>query len=187
MSVLGTVHTIVPFDAKKSKPFDSQRLCKVVYKTTKSGEKKQSVCVSIPAITEISEEFIDAAVPYIRAMMESAQDAIVRSLHEEGKTEVMDSDIEESEILKYLEAEAKGERLSKESVSAWFVDTMQDALTVALADRLGLSDTPTEQQTKELDAAITVYREKFASLSGAKTSYDERLPLSYLKRLQSVM
>lgn len=190
MSVISNVHSVVLFDAKKSQPFEGQRLCKVIAKYTAKMAaakvtKKQSKCVSIP-VSKVTQAFLLNGLEYINAMYQTAQDGIVRELVENGATEVRDDQITEECILQFLADEAAGNRITKDAANAWFDGTMADMLTVAFADKLGVSDTPSEEQTKQIAAAIAVYKDKFSGLAGGKTKYDKETATKLIKAIETV-
>lgn len=184
MSNISDVHNVTAFDAKKSRALDGQRLAKVVYKTPKKGTKKDSKCVSIPVISQLDAAFVNDANPYIVSMYHDAQDAIIRELVDKGATEVRDSQIDNAAVLQYLAELAAGNRLSKEAAAEWFDTSMGDVLTVAFADKMGVTDTPTEEQTATITQAIAVYKDKFCGMAGGKTKYDKETALRLLKAIE---
>lgn len=190
MSVISNVHSVVPFDSKTSKAFDGQRLIKVIYKTVRKGEnagtRKDSKCVSIPADVVLDDDTYSAFEPHILSLYKDTQDSIIRYLVDAGATEIQDAQIDSKAVLLWLEEEAKGNRLTREAVTIWFNASMADLLTVAFGDKLGVSDTPTESQVKQIDVAVGVYRDKFAGLAGGKTSYDKETSVKLLKVLELV-
>ncbi len=174
MSNVSTAHTVTGFDAKKSQALTGQRLAKVGYKTTaKSPAKFPSVCASVPFIgTEAITSSIDALLPHIRTMLESAQDGIVRSLYESsGGTLalVTDDDISVDSCIKFLEAESTGGRLSGDFLRAWFVENVTDAITVLIADKLGYEGELSKEQEDTIGKHAAAYRDLVASLAGGKT------------------
>lgn len=190
MSVISNVHSVVPFDSKKSQPFDGQRLCKVIAKYTakmaeKKAAKKQSKCVSIP-VSKVTQSFLLNGLEYINAMYQDAQDGVVRELVEGGATEVRDDQLTEECVLQFLADEAAGNRITKDAANAWFDGTMAEMLTVAFADKLGVSDTPTKDQETTIAQAIGVYKEKFAGLAGGKTKYDPETAQKLIKAIETV-
>lgn len=186
MSTISSVHTVVDFDAKKSQALTDQRLARVIYKTPKKGVKKQSKCVSIPVVSVVSADFISGATAYIANMYQAAQDGIIRELVEKGKTEVQDSEINDTSVLQYLADEAAGNRLTKETVSEWFTGNVADMLSVAFADKLGVSDTPTPEQEAIVAQSVATYKDKFVGLAGGKTKYDKETAVKLLKALEVV-
>jgi plasmid maintenance system antidote protein VapI len=171
MSNVSSSHIIEAF-SNKSKALSGQRLAVISYKTRKDGTKENdSQCVSVPMVADVTEQQMIAFKPYILGMIEDTQDKIVRALIAEGAKLVNDADITIDAVLAYLDDESKGSRLTKDVITEWFNASVADVLTVAIADKLGFSDVPTEGQTKQLNQQINVYREKFASLAGGKTSF----------------
>lgn len=185
MSAISNIHSIVAFDSKTSKAFENQRLAKVIYKTSRTTgiKEKESVCVSVPKL-EIDDSDLIQFKPYISAYLESVQDAIIRLKYEEGKTSIHSNDIGIHAMLDYLEEDSKGGRLTKEFITEWFNASLADTLTVAIADKLGISDTPSEVETKKIEQMINVYRDKFASLAGGKTSFAADIATKLQKALE---
>ena len=175
MSTISNVHNVVLFDSKTSRAFDGQRLARITYKTARKGEnagtRKDSKCVSIPAIATLSDTVYQAMEPYMLTLYRATQDDIIREAIDKGATIITDEMISDDAVLAYLAAEAAGSRLTKETIVGWFNTDLADVLTVAFADKLGIGDAPTEAQVKQLEQSINVYREAFAGLAGGKTSY----------------
>jgi len=166
-------HAVVPFVAGKSAPFDGQRLAKVGYKSSKTNPAKfPSVCASVPMIqdSEILSN-VDRLVPYVRGLLESAQDGIIRSLYESSggqRTEVGDSEISLDCIIGYLESESSGGRLTVDGLNAWFDTNVKDNLTVVIADKIGIADLD-DAGISRITPHLNAYRQLIASLSGGKT------------------
>lgn len=172
MSIVSTIHDVTTY-TPKSVPMMGQRLAKVTWKTDKvSGVKKESKCVSIPLVSDddISQN-LSTLLPAIKDFIASQQDAIIRNLVDSGKETIRDEDISMVAIANYAESESTGGRLTKELINAWFDSTLSDSLTVAFADKLGISDTPSDSDLVRISAAISIYRDKFSSLAGGKTSF----------------
>lgn len=186
MSIISSNHDVVNYDPKKSSAFTGQRLSKITYKTDKeSGVKKDSVCVSIPHITveQIESDFV-ILQPHIRDFLASTQDAMIRVLVESGKTQIADDELSMESVVRYLEAESTGSRLTKESVNAWFDSTMNDMLIIAFAEKLGLSDQISAADEARINATVSAYKEKFAAMAGGKTSYAPELAEKLIKALE---
>ena len=167
-------HSIVPFVAGKTAPLTQQRLAKVGYKTTaKNPAKFASVAVSVPFIQpdDITNN-LQALLPHIGTMLENAQDGVIRSLYEasEGSLkEVSDSDISVESCIAWLNAEAAGDRLTKEAIQSWFDTCMQESLYVLIAEKLGFTSDPTENQDREIRKHCKIYKDVFSMLAGGKT------------------
>lgn len=177
MSIVSNTHDVVNYDPKKSSAFTGQRLAKITYKTDKeSGTKKDSKCVSIPMVaSEAITASIDKLMPHLVTYMQDVQDKIIRGLVDSGKETVHDDEISVAACIEFLDSESTGGRLTKEMISSWFDSTLADKLTVAFADKLGVSDTPTADDEAKITAAITQYKDKFSSLAGGKTSYSPEI------------
>ena len=177
MSNLSTAHNVTKYDAKLSQAFTNQRLAKVKYKsTTKSPAKYPSVCASVPMITTDSiTEHSAKLAPHIRAMLENAQDGIIRSLYEanDGKlTSITDQDISILACIEHLEAEAQGTRLTKEIIEEWFDADAVEILTAAFVDKWNWEGDISFEQQKKLDQVVSGHKAMFAALAGGKTGYN---------------
>lgn len=174
MSVISTHHQFVPFISTgkdKSKPLSGQRLIKVIYKSRGENEAKhQNVCASVPIVnTEDINPHVSALMPYIRNLVSETQDKIARERYESGATVISDDDISMSSVIAYLDSDSTSGRMTGDDIRTWFNTELHDILIVAMADKMGISDSPTPEQTVKLEQSINVYRDKFASLAGGKT------------------
>ena len=187
MSAISNVHSIVAFDSKISKAFENQRLAKVIYKTSRTTgiKEKESVCVSVPKL-ELTDEEALLFKPYLVAYLEGVQDSIIRAKYEEGAVSIHNNDIGIHSMLDFLEEDSKGGRLTKEYITEWFNTSLADMLTVAIADKLGVSDTPSETEAKKIEQMVNVYRDKFASLAGGKTMFAADIATKLQKALELV-
>lgn len=173
MSIISNRHNVNKFVAGKSEALNGQRLAKVGYKSSKTNPAKHpSVCVSVPKIKEpLSPEYLVRLNPYILAMIENAQDGIIRSLYESSDgtlSSISDDDINLGAVCAFLESESTGGRLTIELVNAWFDTSLRDNLTVIIADKLGF-DLSTLEQEQTVARHIAGYKGLIASLSGGKT------------------
>lgn len=169
----------------RSKAFPNQRLIKVIYKSRGDKEAaKPNVCASVPLVpNEWITDNVSALLPYIRNLVENAQDAIARERYEAGAASIGHEEIDIASVIAYLDDDSKSGRMTGDDIRAWFASELQDAIMVAMADKLGVGDTPSEDQTKRIEQAVNVYRDKFASLAGGKTSLSEQV----IEKLQTVM
>lgn len=171
MSTISNRHSIIKFDPKVSKALDGQRLAKIGYKTTKKTPAKfPSVCVSVPAQFEITDEEFESLMPHVAAMLQTAQDGIVRSLYESSNgilSSVSDEEISVSSCISFLESEAHGDRLTKEYLEGWFSAQIADNLTVVICEKLGVEDT----ENQKVLAAVKQYKGLISALSGGATFY----------------
>lgn len=191
MSTLSQTHDVIPNEDKKAVALTGQRLVALYWKLTeamkKSGvtEAHKPVAVSIPPL-EISENQLLAVRPYIVGYFQDVQDKLIREKIESGAAFIQDSDISLEACVSYLTTSTKSNHLTREGVEVWFSDTLADALTVAFAEKLGLSDTPSELEARKLDTLVALYKNKFASLASPKTKYPKAVSQNLLKALELV-
>ena len=183
MSIISNVHTLVPFVAGESKPFDGQRLLRIGFKTTKAMEAKgikalPSVCASVPYLTpdQVRQE-LDALLPHIGAWLETVQDGAARALYEGSKGQRKDIRSEEIDIpalVAFLSAQEAGSRLSAESIKAWFLNgPARDISAAIILDALKYGDdleALTEEQRATVEKHVLIYCEVFQMLAGKKLS-----------------
>lgn len=192
MSVIDTLnHSVVAYDPKSSKAFTGQRLSKVTYKTVTDkdsplcGIKRDSKCVSLPIFK--ADEVISQAqalAPYVIEYLQGVQDKIVRERIDAGASSIAMEEISIAGCIEYLDSNNESGRLTKESVAAWFNEAIADALTVTLAERLGISEVPTEAESNKIIAVVEAFKGKIASLAGGKTAYEPKVCKSLLNALE---
>lgn len=192
MSVIDTLnHSIVDYDPKSTKAFTGQRLSKVTYKTITNkddplfGVKRPSKCVSLPLIAT-SDVIANVAslAPAIVEYLYTVQDKIVREKVDNAATSIAMSDIDITACVEWLESNSESGRLTKETVASWFNETIAEPLAVVLADRLGVSDTPTDAESNKILAVVDAFKGKVAALAGGKTAYEPKVCKSILSALE---
>ncbi len=176
MSHFPSTHLVTAFDSAKSQALSGQRLAKIRYKTTaKQAAKFPSVCASVPPLAD--SEIMDnlpALKVHIRAMLEQAQDGVIRSLYEvsEGKlSSVQDQDISVLACIGFLNAESEGGRLTKETIEAWFDSNLGEYVTALIVEKLGYSDDLTPEQEHTIGRHVRGYKDMYSALAGGKTIY----------------
>jgi SpoU rRNA methylase family enzyme len=178
MSNVSNRHAVTPYTAGESKPFSGQRLAVARYKQTDAMTKRgevapAAVCASVPflPVADIKEN-IDALLPHICNMLESAQDGILRSLYEGSSysiTDLNDADISVQACIGFMEAASTGSgKLSGEAIKAWFTQHVEENLTVFIADKLGFADL-TPENLVVVQKHVGIYKDIAAMLSGTKT------------------
>jgi hypothetical protein len=171
MSQISNIHAFVPFVAGSSKAANEQRLMKIGYKVTKNQKNpKKSVCASIPPVNAdmwAEENVVLRIAPHINQFLEDVQDKIGRALYEAGKNEVRDEDISIEQVIAYLDSESNGNRLTKEVVEKWFTESLQDYLSTAVMEKMGI----TEYEDEKIVQMMNAYKGSFAALSGGATIY----------------
>jgi hypothetical protein len=175
MSNISNRHSFVTFKSTgsdKSKALSGQRLSVVRFKTTKAGTKaKDSQCVSVPMLQATPEQLVTIDT-HVQSWLRGVQDEIIRAACVADSAAVTDEEISFDAIAKYLAAQAAGERLTGEVINEWFDSELSDVLLLAFAEKLGISDSPSEEETKKLSQMVTVYRDCFAAMAGGRTMFD---------------
>ena len=179
MSNVSQAHTVNKFVSGKSQALTGQRLVKVGYKLTDAMKKKgiasvpDSICVSVPPVqTEYSPEELKALMPYISAILEDAQNGIVRKLYEANRelSQVLDSELSFAACMEYLD-EAESNRLTLELLGTWFVESLQSAATEFIRGHAAK-----KFSGKELDEItakqVKGYKDMLCALSGGATIYN---------------
>ena len=192
MSNVSIAHTVTKFDAKNSQALTGQRLAKCRYKTTaKQSAKFPSVCVSVPYI-DVRNQVTDYTplFPHIQAMLENAQDGIIRSLYESSDgalSQVTDTDLSVASCISFLEAESEGTRLTKEFIESWFDSSVKDYVYALISEKLGFTnDDITTEQDMVINKHINGYRGMYSALAGGKTMYQPN-QIASLKRVLDIV
>ena len=166
-------YKFLPYDSKAPVTEKGFRTAKLTYKSTaKNPAKMPNACVLVQPITSPDiTGHITALIPHITTMCENAQDAILRAQYESNAGSVNKDTINLDAIIAYLDAEATGNRMTKDSILEWFDAEMKDTLTVLIADKMNITDEPTDKQTDDINRIIAVYRGKYGALSSGATIY----------------
>ena len=125
---------------KNSKPLSGQRLARVIAKAAKDGSYsenlKESLCISIPFITEADvAPKLTALMPHILALVMDTQDSIIAERRKEsGCSEIADNEISVDACIAFLDASERGNRVTSEFLAQWFKETysLQAAEYIAL-------------------------------------------------------
>ena len=189
MSNVSNRHNVVEFKSGKSVPLTGQRLVRVMYKPDRKTkiQKYQSVCVSVPQITEpLDCDTLDKLNPYILNLLREGQDKIVKSMYEAKNgdlSSISDEDISLSSIIQFLENENTGGRLTKEFLISWFNENVQDNISIVIAEKLGL-DNPSDKDWEKINKSVNGYRDMLSSLSGGAVMYSRGQCTALLKCLE---
>lgn len=189
MSNFDGASNVISFVAGTTKVIGSgNRLSVVSYKVREGGEKKESKCVSIPELRsdDVMNRFEDL-VPHVTEYLKSVQDKIVRGLIDSGSDMIATSDVSIDACIEYLTASSEcGGRLTKVALETWFTQELEEKLTVRLADRLGVSDTPTSGDMDKISGILASYRSKITALAGGKTSYSPKIATSLIAAIELI-
>lgn len=192
MSIIDTEnHNIVPYVSGTTKAFTGQRLASFNWKTVTDkssvyyGIKRESKAVSLPMITaEAITDNLIVLMPHIVSMLHSVQDKIIKAKLEIGGDSVVSIGnelINMKAIVEYLGDSNESGRLTKESVAAWFDESISNSLSVVLADKLGISEVPTNAESDKILAIVGKFRADISALAGGKTSYTPKVAAQLLK------
>lgn len=198
MSTISNVHNVDVYVSGKSQALTNQRLAKFSWKTRTievSGKeekiKPESKCVSIPFIDSNNViNNIDILMPHIKNYLNSVQDNIIRNKFETNMNlaNISDNDISISAIVQFLESDSSNDsaRMTKESVKSWFELNIADNLAVILADKLGISSIPTDEESERIMKTVALFGDKISSLSSGKTSFDVKTARSIKNAIEIV-
>lgn len=194
MSNFDNAHSVVGY-VSGTKPLTNQRWAKVLFKASTSIDavdgskvvtKRDNVAVSVPIIA--SDDILsrmNSLVPAIRKMLEDAQDKIVRERVVSADAKLIGgSEISVAACIEWLGAEATGERLTKESIAAWFDGSVADSLALAFSEKLGIGENPSAEESAKVLAIVSDYSSKIQMLAGGKTSFAPAVAEKLEKALQ---
>lgn len=177
-----TTYTFKAYDAQLPIVNESGlRVVKCLYKETvdkKSKEKKKAgvnAYIKIPVqhiSVEAVEKELKTLTPIFVQYLQSEEDKIVKEAHRTGSIGFGDSFFSLSKVIEFIESETTGNRLTTESVHAWFEEEVEELLIIAIADRLGIDSLkPTDAELTKLQLMADAYKAKFGSLASGKTHY----------------
>lgn len=192
MSAISTsASSVLKYDPKTSKAFTGQRLSKVTFKTSNDksseyyGVKRESKCVSLePVSVQDVVSNVTALAPAVVEFLQGVQDKIVRERVEAGALHVSVDEVSIAACVEWLETQDESGRLTKESVGTWFASEIEEGLALILADKLGVSEIPTAEQSAQVLRVVGSFKDKVSSLAGGKTSYEPKLCESLKKVLE---
>lgn len=158
MSVISNIHTATIYDAKKSAPFEGQRLVKVIAKADKDGNYgphlQQTMCTSIPQLQP--DSIVDALnddklqvrlMPHFVAYLETVQNALIADKIKSGTNSVSSLELEIVALCDYLENDTVGDKWDSARVAGWFTDHLAIPYTEKLMEN-GVSDSDIEGKLK---------------------------------------
>lgn len=166
-------------DTKKHKLAAGNRWCKLIKKGENSKLGK-SLAVEIPALTQaVADSYMQQAgiAAAVHEYLEELQNIYIKSRAIAGAASIQYGELTPENVAAAIAAsgEALGQ-LSAERITNWFENDARELLIVALADRLGLSDTATDADVKRLEQIANQTRDNLAKLSSRKpVVFDERV------------
>ena len=156
---------------------EGTRLVKCLYKANSEGKKVAENSYTLVPTAHITEETVieraaDLA-PYVVTFLQEWEDKAIKEQHKDGATRIFTEYLTLDKVIAALEESEAGARLNAEKIGKWFVDNLQDSLLLAIMDKLGITEEPTEQEAQKLEMVLEAYRKKFESLASGKTFIKE--------------
>lgn len=155
--------------------------------TGKTIPAKAARCVSIPRIP-IMVEPAPLTLALQDAFEELQKKAITEIIEEaiannDASPYISASDITPEAVASYFSRIATSGRLSNEAIKSWFDASLSDTLTLAIANALKVSDTPTQMEADKINAHVNEYRSAIVALASPRAS----LPIKVATQLKSVI
>jgi len=170
----------VPMDSIKGKSVSSgNRWCKLI----KKGENSKlgmSLAVEVPEITGLADySQYPAITAYLIDALHGLQAEAVKQRAIAGDKVLQFSALSvanlEAVAVAINESSGIGQ-LSEERIKSWFDADARELVLVALADRLGISESATEGDIKRIEQVANQMRDNLAKLSSRKpVQFDERV------------
>jgi len=167
-------------DVGKTRKLSSgNRWCKLIKKGTNS-KLPESLAVEVPAALDVTacmkhNVLAEAVAEYLATL----QDAQIKSLAVSGVKTVEYSELTTEKLAQFVATSEDSGRigqLSTERITGWFEAEARDLLIVALADRLGISESASDAEVKRLEQIANQTRDNLAKLSSKKpVHFDARV------------
>lgn len=176
MSVVSNVHTAQVYDAKKSKPFDGQRLVVTIAKKDKDGNYgqflQQTMATSIPHLTVGDVDFTNPTIQGICIdYFKTVQNGIIADNLKSGKKEVRTEDIGQDALVAYIFSESVGDKWDSARISGWFTEYLAIPYTEKLMEN-GVSDADIE---KRVNATCKAFADSLGSKAKIPTKVADAL------------
>jgi hypothetical protein len=151
----------------------------------------QSYAVEVPAITA-AQMLQAASYPALAAVMiaalEKLQDGICKrelgnaagsnaaGSNAAGSNVITYSTLSLDELARFAEEDTNIGQLSEERIASWFESDVREMLIVALAERLGITETATDSEVKRCEQIANQTRDNLRKLASRKpVMFDERV------------
>lgn len=125
--------------------------------------------LSVEAVSSRMNELM----PHLIAYLQGLEDAAIKEMHKSGKQAIDGSALTLDAIIAQLNATREvANRLSKETIGAWFDGYVSDALGEAFAAKMGIElneDAPIEALVK-IEQVVEMYKGKLCSLAAPKVT-----------------
>lgn len=165
---IGNNHLFSPLTKDSKALAADQRLVRLIAKGKEKHENLQaSLCVSVPVVSQDAiVNVIDKLLPHVVGMVQDAQDKIIREWRlEHGRNEIPQDVFGVEQVIAWLDANARGDRVSAEYLAEWFMDGYEEIAKEFIQAAMGgnVTDTVIAQKTN-------VLREMFTGFASAKYS-----------------
>jgi hypothetical protein len=161
------------------------RFCRLIAKGENST-LAQSYAVEVPAITT-AQMLQAASYPALAAVMKLQDGICKRELgttagsnaagsNAAGSNVITYSTLSLDELARFAEEDTNIGQLSEERIASWFESDVREMLIVALAERLGITETATDSEIKRCEQIANQTRDNLKKLSSKKpVMFDERV------------
>lgn len=171
----GVVKLLASFDADKIE--EGYRLVRVIAKKDSKGNYangfSESKGVEVEANLSVDAALNYASIKqYLHNKLEELQDALIGEQVRKGASVIYADKIGYSAMEEFAARTTESERLSKERIEAWFKSELADTLTLALAERLGISETSTEEDHAKLERMLNAYAANFKLFAAKEVILD---------------
>lgn len=170
----------VPMDSVKAiKPSTGHYFAKLI-KKGENSKLPESLAIEVPFPHSLAAYMAQAGlVDYLTEAMQALQDNYLKARAASGVVQVQYEELTPANLAQfYADSAANGGigQLSEERIIGWFEASARDMLIVALADRLGISETATDADVKRMEQIANQTRDNLKKLSSKKpVHFDERI------------
>lgn len=183
MSVISNTHTSVVYDAKRSQPFEGQRLVVTIAKAQKDGSYlfnlQQTMCTSIP---HISEKYMDEALSHSKMklhwkeFLESVQNKLIAARIKVGNKTTSTEDLSVDSLVRFLSEENQSDKWTSERIAAWFTDNLAEHIGIALIEK-GFDD-------EKMEKSLGLYEKKFSEVFSSRAAIPRKVAIDLEKALK---
>lgn len=191
-----TIYTTSIYTDSSRAANNDHRLVVIGWKTPQkevgnaSYRKPPTICLSVPKITiSVTPEVLATAM---QEAFYDMQNALLRDLVSNKPAEqrvglsFSDSDFDAAAVKAFMAGSATAGRLSKEKIESWFDSSVTDPLTLLLANRMALSNTPSSEELARLNKAIEQRKLLLTKIAGPGVPFNSDITKQLLKSIEPV-
>ncbi len=184
----------VPMESVKDKSATQGHRFARLIKRGENSKLASSVAIEVP-ILRMDYTFIQGnavLAAYVQDALQSAQDNYLKGRSIAGVAQVQYDELTLEKLAEFIAQDAATGggigQLSEERIGNWFDnDGARDLLIVALADKLGVSETATPEEVKKLEQIANSTRDQLKKLASKKpVVFEERVKVALNKALDIV-